>query len=420
MIVTTDIPCGNGRVIWRSPGVFEVEAIAYSKAPRYVCFKIMGITRDLRQAIVIRPDSRFYTDFSELNCKIWMKTGSNEEWIPLDREQVEASPNAIRFDIDLKAGEDYYFSTEPYHEYVETTREIFALAEQHPGFMEVHCIGYSIEHRPIFVLRVMENVRDEQPGEETRPVILIHAGEHATEFSGEEMARGMLQWVSSDQGSELRHHFAFHFILNTNPDGNYHGWHQYNAKDWQEHNYSERVDRSWHHEFEGFFKDGEADCSPETRAVGGWILKSRPALIIGAHSWLGHKGNPGAFYTDPKLLNEEFAAKVREMNRVAIAEARKLGIVFETYPSSNLRDGHAGPYLMSQRLCSCYTVEGHMNLGRPKLQELGAQLLQGWLESPNLNFRNAETGNWNLPGAVASSRFLPERGCAPSQVVSAG
>ncbi len=396
MLVTTQFPCGNGRVRWYARDDFEIEVIAYSKGARYTCFKIAGLEHDQRREVVLRPDACFEGSFAGLRAKIWVKRSLNGEWSALDDSQVRVEPEAIRFTVDLYQGEECYFSTEPPREYVQTTQELFGIASRQPQIASIHCIGHSIEHRPIFLLRITAPENRSAVGEERVPVVTLVAGEHASEFSGEEMARGMLGLLcrESAEAEALRKAFIFDVVLNVNPDGNYHGWHQYNAKDWREHHYGEVVDRSWHHEFEPYLSGESTEASPETRAFADWISGTRTSFVIGFHSWLGHGGNPGAFYTDPRLLSEESGAMVTELNRDAKAAAAQEGIAFEVFPSSNLCGGHLGPYLMKNDLCPAYTLEGNMNLGREKLQQLGARLLQRWLGNDKLNLRESRAPRW--------------------------
>lgn len=396
MIVTTEFPCGNGRVRWINPGHFEVESIAYSKAPRYVTFKILGIKTPVRQRVIIRPDSSFPANFLGLCTHIWIQRCPNAEWEALPDDEVSFSPEGFVFHLDLQPGDEVSISTEPPRDYVSSTAELFRIAEERPQDTRIHLLGASIEQRPILALRI-SGERLEEPGKETRPVVLICAGEHATEFSGEEMVRGMLRYVLADTpiSAALRKTFIFDFVLNENPDGNYHGWHQYNAKDWAEHNYAEIVDRSWHHEFEGYMEGTLQNPSPETVALGQWLFKTHPTFHVNAHSWLGHAGNPGAFYADPAVIPPEMGAAILELNRDAEEASATLGLEFQTYPSKNLCGGHLGTFLMKHNLCVAYTIEGHMNPGRERLQMLGERLLHRWLHNPRLNLAVSRVPQWD-------------------------
>ncbi|HWL53478.1 MAG TPA: M14 family zinc carboxypeptidase [Chthoniobacteraceae bacterium] len=379
MLVKTDIPCGNGRIKWLSEDQVEIEVIAYSKGARYTYFKVSDVQADGRKEIILRPDPYFHLDFTYFHGKIWVKRGKEGTWNPLSKG-VEITPHAIRIDLDVRKGEECFVSTEPPREYVQTCRKLFAIAAQMPEAASIHCIGHSIEQRPIFLLRVTDHAHQSPPGCEEKPVIMLCAGEHATEFAGEELIRGMLAAIigESDDARELRRSFIFDIVLNVNPDGNFHGWHQYNRKDWLEHNYSDGLDRSWHHEFGHYFAGRRENLSPETEAIGKWVETVRPRFLVNAHSWLGHHGNPGAFRVEPETLRQPLKGWMQRLDQAAKAVAKTFDVEFDTRPSNNTL-GHLGEIMMKRYHAPAYTIEGHMNLGRKGLQTFGARLLEQWL-----------------------------------------
>lgn len=385
MIVRTDIPCGNGRIIWLRPGVFEIEVIGYSKAPRYTYFRISNVEKDGRQDIILRPDSWMpWANFQDFHSRIWLRTKSQPEWKPLPKNEVNIAPEAVRFSLELKQGEEYEISTEPAREYAKTNDELFALGERLP-FARLHCLGHSIEQRPIFLLRVTAD--PETLGAESKSVLTFMAGEHATEFAGEEIVRGMLGLVTAEteQARQLRESFVFDFILTSNPDGNVHGWHQYNMNDWLEHNYQDGKDRSWHHEFVPFFQESGGSYSPETLAIGTYLKKCEPVFYLSAHSWQGHHGNLGAFHVSLDLLPEPVALRQQRLVQVARTISQEVfGVKFETFPSSNLGAGHLDSLLLRSGKALALAIEGHMNLGRENLQKFGALLLEQWLDDRSL------------------------------------
>ncbi len=378
MIARTDFPCGNGRIHWIKPGHFEVESIAYSKAPRYVCFRISDVEFPREVGVVIRPDRHSHDDFRGFQGRIWVKRGEKGNWQALDNSQVKFSPEAIRFPLQLHPAETVYISTEPARSYGDTSRELFHLAEKHTDITSIRSIGASMEERPLIVLRV--SGERAEPGR-MKPMVFVVAGEHATEFAGEEIVRGILSAVLGNNpvGRALREEFDFEFLLNANPDGNFHGWHQYNCKDWREHNYADRRDRSWHHEFGDYFRGGRDKVSPETLAIGEWVEQRQPAFVLNAHSWTGHSGNPGAFRTAPELLQEPLRSQMEQLDAGAIAVARSLGFDFEVFPSSNICAGHLVDLLIENGKGIGYAIEGHPNLGRELAQHFGTKLIERWL-----------------------------------------
>ncbi len=232
--------------------------------------------------------------------------------------------------------------------------------------------------------------------------------EHATEFAGEAMVKGILERVLSEKASPHRERLIFDLILNTNPDGNLHGWHQYNLNDWRGHNYHDQVDRSWYREFRSCIAGEPGNYSPETVAVIGWILKSRPALYISMHSWEGQFGVPGAYYTSPEVLAPEMASGIRRINELAIANATQLGFGFD--PRESVADGlHLGHYLMQQGVCYAYLPDGHYNLGFDTLKKFGAGLLHDIIADPLLDLGGYDASRWDrLSSSRVKNRGNPQ------------
>lgn len=384
MIITTDHPCGNGRVQWRNHYKVEIEVIAYSKASRYTTFQIHSVERSQELEVILLPDRYFSGNFQHFETCIWGRKGNDTEWFRIPDERVTITPESIRIQLQLTAGEDLEISTEPPRPYTQTSKELYELSRQNPEFCELHLIGSSFEGRPILLLRVGSDIRETGvPGKETKPVILVMSGEHASEFAGEEMTRGMLNAVleDSEQAQQWRDRYLFDFVLNCNPDGNVHGWHQYNLRDWKSHNYAERIDRSWHHEFADCFRNTGAEPSPETRALVDWINLTQPLFLSSAHSWQGHAGCPGAYRYDPALMQPEMAQVIRHLDSVCTEVTEDYGKEFVLSATQNLTSGHLIDFMITDREVPGYSVEGHAGLGREVLQELGAKYLKGWLSS---------------------------------------
>mgnify|MGYP000898198828 CR=1 FL=1 len=403
MNVTTRIPCGNGRILRADAGAIEVELIAYSKGARYGCFRISGITESRDQLVILRPARHFglqtfpYKRYSRLSVRYG---GEGEAWETVPEEALERTPEALRAVIPLRAGVVCDLSTEAPHEYAITTAELTALAREHREIAELHSPGASVEGRPLFVLRVTARANRCGPGEETRPVIHIVCGEHATEFAGEEIGRGMLSLALDDtaEARTLRDTFVFDFILNANPDGNFHGWHQYNANDWRAHNYSDGKDRSWHHEFVPYLLEEPGVYSPETVALMSWLRRTRPALYISLHSWEGHDGQAGAFHAAPETLSPVMQTLVDTMNAHAIAAAEELGKVFAPRPSRQ-SERHLGELLMAKEICPAYLPEGHVNWGQARLRRFGRSFLTRLLTDEKLALDQYDPCRWETVSA---------------------
>ncbi len=384
-----------------SPERVEIELIAYCKSSRYFCVEISGVEEARSQEFVLWPDSLFRKKsfVHKYHADVWICDAGERVWRRV--ETIERSPEMVRCRVDLEPGRRYWLSSEPPYPYVETIREIFQIAGRQPDIASVHFLGHSIEHRPILALRVAGE--SAPPGHEKKPVIHIAAGEHGSESAGEEMARGMLEWVLSKEAEEARDAFIFDFVLNTNPDGNYHGWHNYNLRDWKEHNYQDTVDRSWHHEFVPYLQGHPSDYSPETTALMEWMKTTRPACYLSMHSWEGHEGMPGAFHAAPEELSPEMGAAVLAITEIAQGATADLGLEFRAFGSGG-DTLHLGQFLMRNGIAAAYLPEGNYAMGREALQKLGRGILIGILHDRRIPLRSLGGKRWERlePMAMAS------------------
>lgn len=397
MKVSTDFSCGNGRILRVDAEAIEVELIAYSKGARYGYLRITDIQEDHEQLLILRPDRYFglNTFGMKFHSSIWIRYGFTDSWEALPENLLERTPEAVRVRLPLKAGMVCEVCTEVPRPYAETTAELVGISRTHTELAELYSPGVSEEGRPLFLLRVTEPANRTEPGKEKCPVIHIVCGEHATEFAGEEMGRGMLSFVlgENETARALRQAFIFDIILTANPDGNYHGWHQYNARDWAAHNYSDGQDRSWHHEFVPFLLGDPGVYSTETHAWMNWLRVTRPALYLNFHSWEGHHGQAGAFHAAPEDLSEEMQTVVKTLNHLAKAVAAELGESFITNPSQR-NQRHLAGLLMAQNVCSAYLFEAHGNWGRKRLQQFGTNLLPRLLQDETLNLISYKSTRW--------------------------
>lgn len=402
MHITSSIPNGNGRIRRISPGAYEIELIAYSKGSRYFCVEVSS-EEEQTIAITLVPDRWFRVTTFPYKCEadVWICRSQTREWkrVPM----IEATPEQVRLTIPLEAGERYLISSEPPYRYSDTTAELFAIAQEHPDYCSMHLLGVSMEERPIFGLRITDDPT-QLPGRETRPVIHIAAGEHASESAGEEIARGMLYYLLSDEASAARESYIFDIVLNTNPDGNFHGWHQYNLRDWLEHSYSDREDRSWHHEFVPYLKRASGEYSSETVALMEWMKLTRPACYLSMHSWEGQGGTLGAYHSASDSLGPEMAAAVDAFLEVSDAAGAELGFSVDNRASSD--DGlHLGHFLMRLGVAAAYLPEGNYMLGRERLQAYGQRFLEGLLEDGRVAPAFYDRSRWDqLAGPETAPR----------------
>lgn len=410
MQTSTDICCGSGIIRTSSIELIEIEVIAFSKSSRYVYFEISQASAHHRPTVALLCDSQFRKEgFEKLGrVQLWIRRtfegtyvgrGSSRAqahacadvdsiaceapWERLDKNQVTYSPQRIEFELDVAPGERVEITTEPPRPYPQTVIMLENLVKMNPSTCQLHVIGRSIENRPIFLLRITEDVaRFGIPGQESRPVVLLISGEHATEFAGEEVTRGMLKAVIGDERGQvdLRRRYVFDFVLNCNPDGNVNGWHQYNANDWMEHDYTPGVDRSWHHEFGPYLSGKTQEVSPETRALGDWINSTNPQFVHTAHSWEGNGGKVGVYRVDPELACPTMAQKIRAIESSAASVAQKISLDMVIRSLTSVCTGHLPQYLTLERNVPACSIEAHPDIDRSVLQRFGELILPAWID----------------------------------------
>lgn len=373
-VVSTDFECGHGIVTLAGEGIVEIEIIAFSKDPRYVCARVDAL-RDCQVRLRVLPDQQSGMGFSKFHSWIWKQQGDGEEWQRLTDAQLQIHNECLMITVSLKAGEYCILSSEPSFPYSQTCDWLRSLEGKH-GFELVE-IGQSVEGREIWSLQNVQSKAD-------KPAILVIAGEHGTEFAGECIARGMLEAVMEESaaGEALRERFHWSFILNANPDGNVNGWHQYNRTDWRKHRYPFPEDISWHHEFAIWLEDEDAEVSPETRAIGSHVLNYKPSLLFNLHSWQGNNGNIGVYRSS--LSIQDFPQVMNGIEGVAEELTVKLGVKCLGKDSGNLASGHLGDTLALYSVIPAFSPEGHMIIGEDNLRWFGREWIQRSLELPQV------------------------------------
>lgn len=377
--ITSEIDCGHGISTLAADGCVEVEIIAFSKNARYLCVALSA-EKDCDARLRIVPDRQYTRGFERFNGWLWLKGESDTKWRRLHSEELHIQRSHMTAHLRLKAGERVVLTSETPLPYPQTCDFLQKLDGTH-GF-SLRQIGQSVQERPIYCLERITDEAAASADSTVKPLILIIAGEHATEFAGEFVARGMLGAVleDSEQDEYLRQNFNWGFILNANPDGNINGWHQYNVNDWKKHAYPFPEDISWHHEYGPYLLDPQTPVSPETRAVADWVLTKRPAFIFNHHSWEGHEGGPGAFRANESV--ESYPKLIGTLDAIATKIANSFGVGYLEANSGSLASGHLGDTLASVCQIPSLTPEAHMSLGEENLLHFGAQWLRLSLGDP--------------------------------------
>ena len=109
---------------------------------------------------------------------------------------------------------------EGYHSYTEVTAEVAAVAAAHPSIVSRFSIGTTYQGRPIWAVKVSDNVTTD----EAEPEVMFDGTHHADEHMATEMTLRILHWLVDGYGTDPR----ITSIVNTrevwivfvvNPDG---------------------------------------------------------------------------------------------------------------------------------------------------------------------------------------------------------
>ncbi len=95
---------------------------------------------------------------------------------------------------------DFPLSDSAYHTYAELSAATLAVANAHPGLVSRQSIGTSYEGRPIWALKVSDNVGVD----EAEPEVLFTHNQHAREHLTVEMALYLLGELTSGYGTDAR------------------------------------------------------------------------------------------------------------------------------------------------------------------------------------------------------------------------
>jgi hypothetical protein len=135
---------------------------------------------------------------------------SIEHW---ERVPGEIVGTVVRVAFEAAPGETWV-SLNPKYSYSDHLGDLERL-RQRPE-ISVSSIGQSAQGRDIYLISVA-------PAGDSRPVVLVEAGNHPYETSGAYCIEGMLRWLL-DAGRQWQSRVAAHFIQVSNPDGVAGGW----------------------------------------------------------------------------------------------------------------------------------------------------------------------------------------------------
>lgn len=142
--------------------------------------------------------------------------------VPAHRAQelLALAPEAhlIEFDINAKYDRLNGKWLAGYHDFTTVESELRQIASAHPDLATFDVYGKSKEGRPLFVLKLAGNAKQNQPE------VMLTSATHGDELIGVEVLFGILNGLVSGYGKDTRvtdivNHHTIYFIPVINPDG---------------------------------------------------------------------------------------------------------------------------------------------------------------------------------------------------------
>ena len=137
--------------------------------------------------------------------------GSGEPW---QRVPGRIAGTQVIVSFPAPPGETWV-SLNPKYSYADHLLDLDRLRRRDD--LSVRSIGHTAQGRDIFLISVAPEAGN------SRPTILVEAGNHPYETSGAYCIDGMLRWLLGE-GSEWQERVAAHFLQVSNPDGVSGGW----------------------------------------------------------------------------------------------------------------------------------------------------------------------------------------------------
>lgn len=170
---------------------------------------------------------------------------------------------------------------EAYHTYAEMTEALRTAERDHPDLTAVSSVGTSFEGRELYLIKISDNVAQD----EAEPEVLFTCNQHAREHLTTEMCLHLVERFTTDPGSrELVDTREIYVLPQVNPDGSeydisggrYHGWRK------NRQGQGTDLNRNWGHEWgccggssgnpgSGTFRGDAPFSAPETRAVADFV-----------------------------------------------------------------------------------------------------------------------------------------------------
>jgi hypothetical protein len=293
IVITSDFETGNGKNIQQiKPNRFRSEVVGDAPGYNYyfgirVCEK-SSERRSIRLEIVPDPDyarTNVPDFYSNLNTKIWYTKDGFEEG---EYQFYQLPEFNFEGEGEVKIFRDRYlihFTTVPGKTvwltnmnplpYSRMTWMLNEEARNHPEFIRLGMVGKSVQGREVNLVEISEGAGE-------KPVILVIAGEHPTEFPGQWSVWGIIRWLTSSipEAIQLRRKYRFLAVPQRNPDGNVAGRPKLS---------SEKIDLNgppW-----VGVDEGKEPAGHENQELWNMIKKQPPAGLLNFHGYCGPRGN---------------------------------------------------------------------------------------------------------------------------------
>jgi len=291
--------------------------------------------------------------------------------------------------------------TGQYHTYAELDNELHQLAKAHTSIARVSSIGKSIEGRELWVIKISDNVTQDEP----ESTVVFVGGHHAREWIAVDtpflLAKHLVNQYGADTTiTRLVDHAEIWIVPMVNPDG-----HQYsvtNQRLWRKNRrnngdgtFGVDLNRNYGHQWGGPGSSGDTFSDiyrgttpfsePETQAVRDLLQQHRPGALISYHNFSqlilypwGHTNNPAP---DEALLNNlavALADRIRVVHNVSYTPQQSADLY--------LASGDTTDWLYDLFGVPCFTIEL-----RPRSSSPGFELPDSQI---------APTFEENLPAAL--------------------
>ncbi len=240
MRFVTDFPGGNGKLLraaeyeWGWEIVFLAESKAYEPMPLWFYFRLEDLSGK-KVRLKLENAEQCLGGAMEWTTNRPVARQFGGEWKRI--EKVENGWNRFHtldtwFEVELKGNWLEFAFCFPYQ-----FSELSSTADLVKNAFEKAVIGYSNHARPI--LRLSSDLGST---EEKKPGIYIIGRQHASEVTGTWVIDGMLRFLASEEGKEIRDKFTWWFVPMVDVDGVEEGFY---GKD-QIYN---DLNRAWHTDF---------------------------------------------------------------------------------------------------------------------------------------------------------------------------